>query len=277
MLNILSLGAGVQSSVVALLADKKKWGGVVPDAAIFADVQWEPPEVYEHLDWLEKQLSYPVYRVTIGDIRANILAAAMCRTKEELKAATNASSMPLFMEGAGMLLRQCTRNYKIDPVNRKTRELLGLKKGQQAPRNKVLARTWIGISIDEATRMKDSPNKWKEHYYPLIDSKMSRDDCKEWFAGEYPGRNLPRSACVACPYRSNAEWKDMKENSPHLFDDAVDFDNGLREHGDFSILKGMAYVHRSKKPLEDVDFALKNADESQMNLFENECEGMCGV
>ena len=275
MKNIISLGAGVQSSVVALMADRGEWGEK-PEAAVFADVQWEPPEVYTHLDWLEEQLSFPVYRVTIGDIRANALDHAKRHTKEELKAATNASSMPFFMEGAGMLFRQCTRNYKIDPVNRKIRELLGLKRGQQAPRGEVLARTWIGISIDEASRMKDSPNKWKIHYYPLIDSGMSRDDCKAWFAKEYPGRNLPRSACVACPYRSNKEWHDMKENEPSLFADAVDFDNSLRKHGDFSILKGKAYVHSSKKPLADIDFRTLE-DMGQINMFENECEGMCGV
>ena len=49
-LTILSLGAGVQSTCLALMAAK---GEVtpMPDAAIFADTH-EPKEVYEHLDWL---------------------------------------------------------------------------------------------------------------------------------------------------------------------------------------------------------------------------------
>ena len=68
----------------------------------------------------------------------------------------------------------------------------------------------------------------------------------------------------------------MKENEPSLFADAVDFDNSLRKHGDFSILKGKAYVHSSKKPLADIDFRTLE-DMGQINMFENECEGMCGV
>ena len=54
-LRILSLGAGVQSSTLALMIEK----GEIPmvDAAIFADTMGEPKAVYTHLNWLEKQLS----------------------------------------------------------------------------------------------------------------------------------------------------------------------------------------------------------------------------
>ena len=38
---ILSLGAGVQSSTMALMADQGAFGDK-PDAAIFADTGWEP-------------------------------------------------------------------------------------------------------------------------------------------------------------------------------------------------------------------------------------------
>ena len=58
-LRILSLGAGVQSSTLAL---KIKHGEIpMVDAAIFADVKGEPKAVYTCLDWLEKQLNYPVF------------------------------------------------------------------------------------------------------------------------------------------------------------------------------------------------------------------------
>ncbi len=62
MNHILSLGAGVQSSTMALMA---KHGEInpMPDAAIFSDVGAEPKSVYEYLDWLEGELPFPVYRV----------------------------------------------------------------------------------------------------------------------------------------------------------------------------------------------------------------------
>ena len=58
-LNVLSLGAGVQSTVMALMAAEGEITPM-PDCAIFADTQFEPESVYTHLDWLETQLPYPV-------------------------------------------------------------------------------------------------------------------------------------------------------------------------------------------------------------------------
>ena len=56
---VLNLGAGVQSSCLALMA---AMGEVkpMPDFAVFADTQAEPKSVYDWLDWLEKQLPFPV-------------------------------------------------------------------------------------------------------------------------------------------------------------------------------------------------------------------------
>lgn len=47
-LRILSLGAGVQSTTLALMAAHGEIGAM-PDCAIFADTGWEPKAVYEHL------------------------------------------------------------------------------------------------------------------------------------------------------------------------------------------------------------------------------------
>ena len=65
-LRILSLGAGVQSSTLALMIEK----GEVPmvDAAIFSDTFGEPKAVYEWLEWLKKQLSFPIYTRKIRTI-----------------------------------------------------------------------------------------------------------------------------------------------------------------------------------------------------------------
>ena len=72
-LRILSLGAGVQSSTLALMINK----GEVPmvDAAIFADTGGEPKAVYNWLDWLKTQLSYPVYIVSKGNLRQDMIDA----------------------------------------------------------------------------------------------------------------------------------------------------------------------------------------------------------
>ena len=52
-LRVLSLGAGVQSSTLALMIEK----GEIPmvEAAIFADTGGEPAVVYKWLDWLSAE------------------------------------------------------------------------------------------------------------------------------------------------------------------------------------------------------------------------------
>ncbi len=265
MLNVISLGAGVQSSVMALMAARGELTPM-PDCAIFADTQFEPQGVYDHLDWLETQLPFPVHRVTAGNIRFDHVERK--RNGKERKYA----SIPLFRaNGAGMGMRQCTADYKIFPIRKKLRELIGLKYRQRAPK-KIAVRQWLGISTDEAARMKPSRDAWVENVWPLVDAGMSRNDCLRWFEKAHPTRTLAKSACIACPFHNNAMWRDMKINDPASFEQAVEFDHAIRNIG----TGAEQYVHRSCKPLDEVDFR-NLEDMGQLNFFNEECEGMCGV
>ena len=109
---VLSLGAGTQSTVLALMAESGWENMEKPDIAIFADTQWEPPYVYEHLAWLEKQLSYPVVRVTAGNIRQNILDGV---TPD----GHNFLDMPVFLINSdgtkSVARRQCTSTLQNKP------------------------------------------------------------------------------------------------------------------------------------------------------------------
>ena len=66
MLNVLSLGAGVQSSTLALMAAHGEIEPM-PDCAIFADTGDEPKAVYEWLVWLETQLPFEVCLLYTSD------------------------------------------------------------------------------------------------------------------------------------------------------------------------------------------------------------------
>jgi len=260
-MNIVSLGAGVQSSVMALMANE----GILtprPDCAIFADTGWEPPAIYEHLDWLEEKLDFPIYRVSGGNIRRDV-ENGLNTTGQKF------SSIPFYTEGGGMGRRQCTREYKIDPIHRKVRELCGLEKYKKAPKG-LNVYMWIGISRDEATRAKESRHKWVTHIWPLIDIGYDRRDCLKWWNERF-NRKLVKSSCIGCPFRNDAMWLDMKINDPQSFEDACEFDRIIRGSG---TSQEAQYLHRSRLPLKDVDFSTQ---ENQPNLFENECEGMCGV
>jgi 3'-phosphoadenosine 5'-phosphosulfate sulfotransferase (PAPS reductase)/FAD synthetase len=183
-LRVLSLGAGVQSSTLLLMAVH---GELELDAAIFADTGWEPHWVYEHLRFLEgeaRRARIPLYRVGLGSLRADALAN---RT---------ASWMPLYSAGpAGVqqLKRQCTRNYKIRPIRQKVREL----NGGYSPQVEQL----VGISLDEWKRARDSDVGYIRNVYPLIERRLSRRDCVRWLTAQ--GYPVPRkSSCIACPLRS---------------------------------------------------------------------------
>lgn len=265
-LRVLSLGAGVQSSTLALMMAR---GEVAPaDCAIFADVGAEPAGVLRWLDYLEPLLPFPVHRVRWKEgLTANI---------ERATAGGRFAGAPFYAmtaDGPGPLRRQCTREFKIQPIVAKVRELVGLKPGQRAKRGAVLAVQCIGISADEAIRMKPSRVPWIRHEWPLVDARMTRSDCLAWMARNgYP--RPPRSACVFCPYKSDDEWRRLREDDAEGWAEAVRIDALIR-----SGIRGVRdpiYVHRSLRPLPEVDLRTA-ADFGQVDAFGNECEGMCGT
>ena len=269
----LSLGAGVQSTVLALMAERGEYGLPKPDVAVFADTGWEPPSVYEHLDWLQEQLSFEVVRVSAGNIKDNILTG----TSPD---GNNYLGIPAFLVDAngnpGVAARQCTSKYKIRPINRFLRERLGIAPGRRAPKH-VQVEIWMGISADETLRQKPSREEWATNRYPLIELGFSRAQLLKWFTEHYPGRYLPRSSCIGCPYRTDGEWKWLKANAPSSFQEAVFVDRALREVPvvrNAITRKGHAYLHKSRVPLSEVDF--EEATDYDSYMVE-ECEGLCGI
>ena len=221
----LSLGAGVQSSVLALLLSREderlaELGYPSPNCAIFADTGWEPTYVYEHLDWLNTQLNFPLVKVSAGSLKSNIKKAVTVSGHHFV-------DVPFYTVNPdgkkGMLRRQCTTHYKVRPIYQRVRREAGGQPRRPFPRGSH-AEMWLGISADEALRMKPSREPWVEHRWPLIDLNMSRKDCIKWFQDHYAGRLLPRSACVICPYRSDEHWLEMKRTDSDSYDEAVKFD-----------------------------------------------------
>ena len=126
----------------------------------------------------------------------------------------------------------------------------------------------VGISTDESSRMKPSRVQYIVNRYPLIDKGLSRRDCKAWLAAH--GWDAPRSACIGCPFRTDTQWRGL---TPEEFSDAVEVDAAIRDQPGF---RGRLFAHRSLKPLSEVDFSTAE-ERGQINMFNNECEGMCGV
>jgi hypothetical protein len=241
----LSPGAGVQSTTLALLAIERVLPK--PDCAIFADTGWEPQAVYEHLDRLAAELDragIPLHRVTNGNLRS-----------DAINPDHRYASVPYFVRNAdgtdGMGRRQCTSEYKLAPINRKVRELLGAAPPdfRRVPKGRT-AEQWIGFSTDEIQRVSDKVGvRYLRPRYPLLELGMSRKDCQRWLSARGWGSTV-KSACIGCPYHGNAQWRDLRDNHPEEWADAVAFDESIRKGGARGLpLDGEAFLHRSRIPL----------------------------
>jgi hypothetical protein len=256
-MRVLSLGAGVQSSTLLLMAIH---GEIEIDRAIFADTQWEPRATYDWLGGLILAAGHagiPVDTVTAGNLREDALSGV------------SESWMPLHIinpnGGAGMARRQCTKNYKLVPIRRRIRELVG---------SRGKASALIGISLDEAHRMKPSGLQWLTNEYPLVERRMTRQDCMRWLE-RHSYSIPPKSSCIGCPYKSDSQWRALRDETPVEWDDAVAFDASpaIRSYR----IAGEAFLHRSLTPLATADLRPRAEREGQMDLFAAECEGLCGV
>lgn len=278
-MNILSLGAGVQSSTLALMAAT---GEIPPfDHAIFADTQAEPANVMRWLDWLEAEIQllpypFPIHRVTTGNLEKDAIIQKVSKRTGNVYIK---KLVPAYFDngkgGKGLLGRICTADYKVKALLKKQKQLGKVPRACKT----VMVRTAIGISLDEYQRMKPSREKWCENYWPLIDLKMTRQDCIDWMhAHAFP--QPPRSACVFCPFHSDEEWMRLRDQEPEEFARAVAFDENLRTAArqctGTAKLGGDVFLHTTMVPLSQVKFKDVKSH-AQVDMFNNECEGLCGV
>lgn len=272
--HILSIGAGVQSTSLFCMDADGELDNPRFDFAIFADTGDEPAKIGPHLEWLK----------TVPNGAPLLIRSRGCLGDDILnKDLERVSSIPCFTYNAaadsvGMIGRQCTNDYKIQVVEKTIRqEILGLKPRQRVPKN-VRVIQYVGFSLDEpgrAARARGRFNQrgWQDVRFPLIDDRMTRQDCINYLEQRVP-HEVPRSACVYCPYKSNREWLRLKRAGGADWERALEIDRGLRTKGTplEKRLNFPAYLHKSCKPLDEC-----NLDENQMNLFDMECEGGCGL
>ena len=263
-IHIISLGAGVQSSTMALMAAAGEITPM-PVAAIFADTQAEPAIVYTWLDWLEKQLPFPVIRVSHGDLGKKAVTSYYSSKNKKV----TFSGIPAFIlneDGTqGIMSRQCTKDFKISPVDKAITAQMRLHKTKSAVK-------WLGISTDEISRVKDGRRSTVKHRHPMIELMLSRHECLLWMA-KHGFPKPPRSACTFCPYRGNAEWRSL---TPEEFQSAVEFERRFQSAVEGGSMIGKPWLHRKMIPLDQVDLSTEE-ERGQLNMFNNECEGSCGV
>ena len=275
---ILNLGAGVQSSTLALMGVQNwhYWGCSEPlpypavgliQHAIFADTRGEPEAVYKHLKWLKAicEKFFPVHIVSKGDLAKDI--------KEGLNSTGQRFiSIPAFTHSGipgdqmSVTRRQCTKDYKVQVIEQFIRrELLGVAPGRPAPHGNGVVQL-MGLSYDETARIisvkaRYQSKRWDVEF-PLWQMQMTRGGCKTWLKKWFPDRVVPRSACVFCPYHSNTEWRHIRDEDPEGWAEAIRIDYAIRDH-DWTVtrdtLKQQMFLHKDCKPLDQVD--LRDSDE----------------
>ena len=157
------------------------------------------------------------------------------------------------------------------PIRRQVRALAGLTR-KRSPCFPVVEQ-WIGISFDEAIRIKPSFEDWQVNRWPLVERGMTRQDCLRWLErNAYP--LPPKSACIGCPFHDDDMWRDMRAHDPVAWADAVAIDRAIRTG--LRGIRGDVFLHRSAVPLDQADLT-SIEDRGQLSLWGNECEGMCGV
>lgn len=248
----LSLGWGVQSFTLAAMA---ALGDIPPlDAAIHADTTHERSATYAFAErwtpWLE---AHGVRVVTI--ISRNAQSVKMVASQN-----TDIPAYTTDGESRGQLRRQCTGDWKI----------LGIKRWLQANRNGQRVTQLLGISLDEWHRAKDSDVKYIVHTYPLLDMKMTRNDCMNYLTRN--GLEIPgKSACVFCPYHNKRAWQEMKREGGPDWVKAVAVDEAIRKQRPPYDL----FIHSARIPLVDVDLSTPE-DNGQLRLINEECDsGYC--
>ncbi len=248
-LRVLSLGAGVQSSTLALMiAD-----GEIPaiDCAVFADTKHESKATYRWLDELEGLVPFPIMRESAGDLMQEVLEDAKPEARYLL---------PVFTSDRSIGRRQCTSHYKLRVIQKAVRRMGATSKDPVT--------MLIGISLDEIHRMKPSRIGYMRNTFPLIDARMTRLHCLHRLSAR--GLSVPKSACIFCPFTDSERLGSLEADE---LETVFKLDDFVRDRGATPGVK--QFLSRECKPLRQVD--LSALSDHQPDFFGNECEGMCGV
>jgi hypothetical protein len=234
---VLSNGGGTQSAaIVALIAR-----GLLeaPDYALIVDTG------------REKTATWDYYHAHLKPA----LEGAGCRTAivphsfatVDLYSHKGDILMPVYTtaNGLGKLPTYCSTEWKRRPLLRWLRAQ-GVKE----------ATLWLGFSTDEAERMKPSTEGWITHAYPLIEGRLSRDDCYS-LVRRMGWPEPPKSSCFMCPHQGDKQWADLKVNHP------LDFAAAAALERDIQARDPHVWLHRHAQPLDSLDF-----DPGQDGLFD---------
>ena len=251
---VCSLGGGVASTALFLMSLHGEIENPA-EAAVFADTGWERQSTLDTIKDLQsyaKGFDVPVYILRGANIRTNALDPT-----------SKNGDLPFFTtnrEGKQTQLRKfCTNEFKTYPIWRFFRS-------EFKAHFKDPVFCWLGYTMDEVHRMKPAKRKYIKRRYPLIEKRVYRETLYPYLE-KYGFTDTAPSACIGCPFRRDAEYRQMPE---HEIQDAITFETEINERGMITgELDSPLRLHRSLEPLSDRPF-----ENEQTDMFDD--DNLCG-
>lgn len=248
-----SYGGGTQSVAIAVLVAQGRLPR--PELIVIADTGREASETWEY----HERHTAPL----LASVGQRVEVAPHSLARADMYDAPGGPLLPAYVSTGGKLHTYCSVEWKQRPVQRY------LRQRGYGPRRPVV--TWLGMSLDEVGRLRDSDTAWQRLSYPLcFDVRMTRAECRDLvLRAGLP--EPPRSSCWCCPFRRNAQWRRLRDLYPSDWGAAVTLDAAIRARdADLGL-----YLHESRLPLAEADLG-EAAEPSTAPLFEAACQtGYC--
>lgn len=256
-LKILSCGAGMQSTALALISCEQTRGLVrypaVPryDAVIYCDLGNEP-------EWVVNQVRFLEGACRDHGIAFYVLRSNLYQDYMEKFGRSRVSAMPFWtLDDTGkagrISLRACTMDYKILMIQKFVRyQLLGYRPHQHLRAEDIGAHELdIGFSFEEANRSFPSRHKMFYNRFPLVEMMWQRKDTYAYNLDMW-GLDTKASACCICPFHKNYFFRHLKLHFPRDYQNVVDFDEMLEQMQPKSLIRSKLYLSRSRKRIRDL-------------------------
>ena len=256
-MKILSFGAGMQSTALALMACENAKNPETPwplvpvyDVVIFCDLGMEPPWVKDQVEFTRKACEWAGVKFVVLD---SPLYSDFMRNFGERRTISipwwtirddgHKSKMP----------RNCTVDYKVELISKYVRwELLGYKKGQRLrDEDRKAHEMHMGFSAEEARRCKESPNPMFVNRFPLVEMGLTRADNFAYIKDVW-GLETKASACTFCPFHRNQFYAYLKEKEPKEYRNLLEVDRLLEEKNPKPPMDSDLFISRSRKRIADL-------------------------
>lgn len=263
-LRVVSYGGGVQSTALLVLAAQ----GVIDfPLFVFANVgaDSENPHTLDYLETTARPYAAQ-HGIELHEVQKRLRDGSPDTIIRWVDRTQSSVPIPARMGNGAPGNRTCTQNFKIQVIDKELK-----RRGATAAQPALVA---LGISLDEYQRMRSGSGKaYKTLAYPLIDARLTRQDCIRVIArASLPVP--PKSSCYFCPFHRMREWRRQARDEPDLFAKSVALEVRLNDRR-AALGKDAVWLTRYARPLDQVV-----GQHDQLDLFADagcDIAGYCHV